>query len=591
MDGKRAVKRFGLKKRSRVIRRRAQKIEEATTRHAHRFLISRWDKIREVRLHIIVWMASVGALIALVGVQMTWFQQAYITTAPVSGGTYAEAMKGPIQTLNPLYAATPAELAASHLLFSSLYAFDTTGHLKGDIATTTTDQGDKVFTVHLRHDARWQDGKSLTADDVTYTVGLMKSAAVRSVMTASWQGIAAQALDDYTVKFTLPAAYAAFPQALTFSILPEHLLKKIDPASLRESTYSKAPIGSGPFDLRLLQTVNKTNGEKIVHMDANSDYYGGRPRLDHLQLHAYNNDASIAMALKTGEVTGASGVESDIATKLNDKKYDTIFRPLDDGVYVIFNTSQDALKDTSVRRALQAATDTSAIRNRLFGHPQALHLPFITDQVEGAGAVAAPKVNVAAADKLLDKAGWVMKNGVRTKGDNTLRLRVVTRKNTDYEAALQVLVAQWQKIGVRVDSEIFDTSDPTQNFATDILQQRNYDVLLDDLAIGGDPDVFAYWHSQGLLNFSNYANPKSDDYLSSARTTSNMTLRSLKYVAFAKQWLADVPAIGLYQPNLIYIHSKSTRAVQPDEAVVSADDHYANVLNWTAEQGQVYKTP
>ena len=124
-----------------------------------------------------------------------------------------------------------------------------------------------------------------------------------------------------------------------------------------------------------------------------------------------------------------------------------------------------------------------------------------------------------------------------------------------------------------------------------MLQQRNYDVLLDELAIGGDPDVFAYWDSKGLLNFSNYSNQVADDALASARTRSDPALRSVKYLAFAKQWLADAPAIGLYQPNYIYVHSKSTNAVQPDETIVSGAEHFANVRNWTAKQGYLYKTP
>lgn len=591
MDNKRGFKRLGLKKRSRVIKRHALRLEGVTVRHAHRFLVGRWDNIREVRLHIIIWIVGVGTLIALVGIQMTWFQKGYIEQAAVSGGTYAEAATGPIQTLNPLFATSPAELDAAHLLFSSLYMMDTTGHLKGDVATTMTNQGDKVFTVQIRKDARWQDGQPLTAADVAYTVDLMKSSAVRSAMMGSWQGVTAQALDKYSVQFTLPAAYAAFPQALTFSILPKHLLKAITPTSIRESSFSKTPVGSGPFSLRLLQVVNPATQEEIVHMDANADFYNGRPRLDHVQLHTYSNNANIAAALKTGSVTATAGVESDIAANLNTEKYDTTLRPIDDGVYAIFNTSQNALKDVKVRQALQMATDTTAIRKHLFGNPQPLSLPFIADQVEGAGQIAIPKLNVAGATSLLDRDGWVMKNGVRTKGDASLRLQVVTRKNVDFEEALQVLTSQWRKIGVQVDTRIFDTSNPTQNFNTDVLQQRNYDVLLDDLSIGGDPDVFAYWHSQGLLNFSNYVNSKSDDDLSSARTTSDPALRSIKYVAFAKQWLADAPAIGLYQPNLIYIHSKSTRTILPDQVIVSADNHYAGILNWTAEIGPVYKTP
>lgn len=591
MDEKPGWKRFELKKRSRSLKKHARRIEGATTRHAHRFLISRWDKVREVRLHIILWMGGVGALIAIVGLQMVWFQQSYVTRAAVPGGTYAEAVKGPIQTLNPLFATTPAELSASHLLFSALYAVDETGHLKGDVATVMTNEADKIFTVKLRQDVRWHDGDQLTADDIVYTVGLMKNAAVHSVMVASWQNVTVQKIDTYTVKFTLPAAYAAFPQALTFAILPQHVLQSIDPASLREAAYSNAPIGSGPFSLRLLQTISASSGRKILHLDTNRDYYAGQPRLDHLQLDIYKDDNSMGMALKTGEVTGASDIAGSVAAGLDAKRYNTVIRPSNNGVYAIFNMVQPALKDETVRRALQIGTDTAAIRKQIFGHPQALHLPFIPSQVAGSDAIAAPKYDAAAAGKLLDGDGWILQNGVRTKNGVALRLRVVTRKNSDYEAALQTLAAQWQRLGIQVNSEIFDTSDITQNFTTDILQQRNYDVLLDELAIGGDPDVFAYWDTRGLLNFSGYSNQAADDALTSARTKSDSALRAVKYVAFAKQWLADAPAIGLYQTNFIYVHSKSTQAVQPDETIVSADEHYANVRYWTALQGTVYKTP
>lgn len=588
-EGKRAWgKRLQMKKHSKRIKKHARSVERATMRHAHRFLVNRWDKIREIRLHIILWLGGVGLLIALVGLQMLWFQRSYITQAPVSGGTYAEAVKGPIATLNPLFATTPAELSASHLLFSSLFKNDTTGHLRGDLATSMKNENNKVFTVKLRRDARWHDGKPLNATDVTYTVGLMKNPSVRAVNASSWQGIDARQLDDYTVQFTLPAAYAAFPQALTFPILPQHVLKTINPSALRENSFSTSPIGSGPFSLRLLQVINASNGRRIVHLDANHDFYDGSPRLERFQIHSFNDDDGMARALRTGEVSAASDVSSSTAKTIDTDRYEIVTRPVNSGVYAIFNIGQSpALKDLNVRRALQIGTDTAQIRKELFGNPRRLDLPFVMGQVEGTNTVTIPKPNKSEAIKLLESSGWVMQNGVRTKGQDRLNLRVVTRRNADFELALQELAGQWRQLGIDVDTQVVGASDFTQ----DILQLRNYDVLLDKLVIGGDPDVFAYWHSRGLLNFSSYNNQTSDDALTSARTISDNALRAVKYVAFARQWIADVPAIGLYQPSLIYAHSKSARAVDQVETVISPDDHYANVRYWTAEIGRVYKTP
>ncbi len=576
-----------LKKRSRGIKKHARKMEGATVRHARRFVVNRWDKVSEIRLHIIMWLGGVGLLIALVGVQMNWFQQSYVAQAAITGGTYAEAVKGRIDTLNPLYATTPAELSASHLLFSSLYKKDASGSSTGDLATRITNDGDKVFTVTMRHDARWHDGQPVTAADISFTVKLMKNPAVRSVMTSGWQGIETAILDNYTVKFTLASPDATFLQALTFSVLPEHLLKVIDPASLRESSFSTAPIGSGPFKLQLLQVVSQTAGRKIVHMDANADYYGGTPRLDRFQLHTYSDDDAIGQALRTGEVSGASGVASETAHMIDTKRYDTVIKPVNSGVYALFNLSQPNLKDLAVRQALLAGTDTTKLRKQIFGNPNALYLPFVNGQVAGTESIPAPQFNKQTAGKLLDGAGWVLKDGVRTKDNVQLQLKVVTRKNSDYEAVLESLVGQWRELGVKVDSQSLDPS----TFTQDVLQSHTFDVLVDELVIGGDPDVFAYWHSLGRQNFSGYDNQLSDDALASARMRSDAALRAVKYTAFAKQWLADVPAIGLYQPNLVYVHTKNSQTIEPDEKVITTDDHYTNVRYWTAEKGSVYRTP
>lgn len=588
MDDKGLWNRFELKHRSKKLKKHAKKAEGATIRHARKFVFNRWENIREVRLHIIAWLSGVGILIAIVGVQMLWFQKGYITTAPVNGGAYAEAVRGPIQTLDPLYAVTPAEVAASRLLFSSLYSLDTSGSVKGDLAASMVNENDKNFTVKMRKDSLWHDGHKLTADDVVFTVDLMKNPAARAVMNASWRDIDAEKVDEYTVKFTLPAAYAAFPQALTFSVLPKHLLKDVQPANLRESAFSEAPIGSGPFSLRLLQTINGTAGRKVVHLASNPKYYEGKPRVDRLQLHVYGDEESVARALRTGEVSAASDVAESTVRTVDTSRYDVITKPTNSGVYAIFNASQPYLKDAAVRKALQLGTNTQAIRDELYDKPDAMDLPFAKRQVAGSELIEAPKFNREAAKKALTDAGWVQQGGVRSKGEEKLQLRIATRKNSDLEKTIGLLAGQWRQLGIDVQTQVVENN---QEFAQQILQQRVYDVLLDELVIGSDPDVFAYWHTKGPQNFASYSNQISDDALASARARSDKALRAVKYVAFAKQWLADAPAIGLYQSDFIYVKSKAVNSLTMDEVIVDPNEHYAGVKYWTADKGTVYKTP
>lgn len=581
---------------SKKLSRRMKKAEGATVRHARKFIVTRLDNVRSVRRHIIEWLLLVGVMIIAVGAQFVWFQNSYTTTAAATGGTYAEATLGGIDTLNPLYASTDSEIAASRLLFSSLYTYDTTGHLHGDLAQSmTVDPTSTIYTIKLRPNVLWHDGTQLTAQDVAFTVNLIKNPETRSPLRINWQDISVKAIDDSTVQFKLPAVYAAFPNALTFSILPEHILSQIAPAAIRENEFSRAPIGSGPFVFSLLQTLDTTQQQYVVHMTANTKYYQGTPLISRFELHTYKSQEAIVQALRTGEVTAASGLGGAEVAQIDPQNYTIYSKPVNSGVYALFNTTSPILQDQKVRQALELATDTNAIRKSLPVAVPALDLPFINGQVTGADLAHPAPFNLVHAGQLLDADGWVMQGDRRVKSGQPLALTVVTTKDSQYEKALEVLAGQWRKLGVVVTTTVVDTNDPTANFVQGVLQPRAYDVLLYELFIGADPDVYAYWHSSQVgtsgYNFSNYSNPVADDALASARARTEPDLRNAKYKLFAKQWVEDVPAIGLYQPVALYVASKNVSSVDPSATFVSAYDRYANILDWSVNQKSVYKTP
>lgn len=565
-------------------------------RHARKFIVMRLDNIRSVRRHIISWLVLVGVMIIAVGAQLMWFQNSYKTIAAAQGGTYAEASLGPIDTLDPLYASSNAEISASRLLFSSLYTYDSTGHLHGDLAQDMqVDKTGTIYTLKLRPNVYWHDGAFLTAKDVAFTVNLIKNPETRSPLRVNWQDVTVKAVDDSTVQFKLPAVYAAFPNALTFSVLPEHILGNVTPGTIRENSFSRSPVGSGPFSFRLLQTADTKGQHKIVHMTAFDKYYGGHPTLNRFEVHAYDTQSMIIKALKTGEVNAAADLIGTDPTQVDTHNYDITTQPVDSGVYALFNNDTPVLKDRNIRQALELGTNTKAIRDSLQTKVPALDLPFINGQVTGTDLAHPASYDRQKANQLLDSAGWAMTDGVRSKDGQKLSLTIATTKNAQYEKALETLAGQWRKLGVVVNTNVVDTNDPSTNFVQNILQPRNYDVLLYELFIGADPDVYAYWHSSQIgmsgYNFSNYVNKSADDALASARARLEPQLRAVKYQAFAKQWVDDVPAIGLYQPVAEYVANKHVHSIDASSTLVSSYDRYANVLDWSVNQQSVYKTP
>jgi putative periplasmic oligopeptide-binding protein of oligopeptide ABC transporter len=574
---------------------RVKHAEGATQRHASRFILRRIENVRLVMTEIMIWLAAIALLIAGLGIQYSWNSQGSKKDGAKSGGVYVEGVIGNISTLNPLLAASEPEQAVSRLLFSSLYNYDVTGALHTDLAESMTVKDDKVYTIKLRN-AVWHDGKKLTAEDVVYTINLIKNPQVRSPLRVNWLDISARAIDDSTVEFMLPAVYAGFSHALTFPVIPKHILQSVSPSSMREADFSSNPVGSGPFAVKRVQTSESTSSTDVVRMEPNTKYYGAVSTLSRLELRAYGNESLLVKAVNSGEVSAASGLSLSAADNIKSKQYSTKHWLLNKGVYLLMNNRSQTLQDARVRRALRYATDTSSIRATVGDNVARLDTPILQSQI-AQKLSAAPDYNLDKAKALLKEAGWTYNQGQwKGKDGRPLAVAVTTSSGRDeYKKIVDALKQQWSKLGVDVQLREIDTSSTTTSFVQSVLQPRDYDALLYELELGADPDVFAYWHSSQAsasgYNFANYSNRTVDNDLVGGRSRTNSALRAAKYIQFVNQWLNDAPAIGLYQSVGSYVLNNGASIVEPRGSLNTMNDRYADVTTWSTGRASVYKTP
>ena len=574
---------------------RVKYAEGATQRHASRFILRRIENVRLVMTEIMIWLAAIALLIAGLGIQYSWNSQGSKKDGAKSGGVYVEGVIGNISTLNPLLAASEPEQAVSRLLFSSLYNYDVTGALHTDLAESMTVKDDKVYTIKLRN-AAWHDGKKLTAEDVVYTINLIKNPQVRSPLRVNWLDISARAIDDSTVEFMLPAVYAGFSHALTFPVIPKHILQSVSPSSMREADFSSNPVGSGPFAVKRVQTSESTSSTDVVRMEPNTKYYGAVSTLSRLELRAYGSESLLVKAVNSGEVSAASGLSLSAADNIKSKQYSTKHWLLNKGVYLLMNNRSQTLQDARVRRALRYATDTSSIRATVGDNVARLDTPILQSQI-AQKLPAAPDYSLDKAKALLKEAGWTYNQGQwKGKDGRPLAVAVTTSSGRDeYKKIVNALKQQWSKLGVDVQLREIDTSSTTTSFVQSVLQPRDYDALLYELELGADPDVFAYWHSSQAsasgYNFANYSNRTVDNDLVGGRSRTNSALRAAKYIQFVNQWLNDAPAIGLYQSVGSYVLNNGASIVEPRGSLNTMNDRYADVTTWSTGRASVYKTP
>lgn len=578
------------------IRKRARKIEALTLKHAHTFIIRRWDNVKDVRRLAIAWVALIGLLIGVSALQMITYQNAFSKITAADGGTYAEAVTGPLETINPLFASTSAEKSASKLIFSGLLSYDSKNTLRGEIAKSWRMENDgERYVVDLKQNVTWHDGAPVTADDVVFTIDRIKNPLTRAnaSLRNSWVGIKVLKLSQYSVAFDLSAKYAPFPHALTFGLLPKHLLNDIKPESLREAAFNRSPVGSGPFVFNRLQLIDPDQDRVVLYLNANKKFVRGAPKLERFQLHTYKDSERIKTAFITGEVNGAADLTSSDIKQVTDAiptatlPKVTIF----DGFYALFKMDSPYLQDLKVREALRLATDRSAIISKLNGNAETLNGPLLPEHFAPLADKRQPNTDKKAAEALLDQAGWTLQDGKRSKDGQAMRLTVVAPRTGDYPAIMESIASQWRSVGVTLETQLVDVDTIQQN----VLLPRAYDVLLYEMAIGADPDVSFYWHSSQAsargLNFSNYRSDIADEALVSAQSRNETALRQAKYEAFVDTWLKDVPAIALYKPYLHYVTTETAETVTSDITLTDPEDRYRNVEYWTIERAVINRTP
>ena len=579
---------------STVIRTRARKIENATLRHAHTFILSRFENIRFVKRHTFGWLIFVSLLIAVSGFQLLGYQRSYSQYAPVSGGTFAEGVVGPLETMNPLFARTSAEQSASRLLFSSLLTYDTTTHLRGELADSWRVENDgKRYVVDLKKDLVWHDGKKISADDVIYTVNMIKNPLVRSPLYASWSQIKVTKLSQTSVAFDLVRAYAAFPHALTFGILPKHILGSTPPERLRESDFNRQPIGSGPFVFSRLQIIDPDEGRLIVYLDRNDDYSRGVPKLDRFQLHVFKDSAAIKQAFVRQEINAGSDLNSAELKEITTERQDAVVYKtlISDGMYTFLKNDSPKFSDPAVRKAFVMGTDRAAIIKKLNGFATKLEGPLTPHQLVSSLQKRQPAFNNEQAVALLDQAGWKLQGQKRVKDGTSLSIDLVSVQSGDYPVIVNELKQQWERLGAEVNVRLVDPNDIQQT----VIVPRSYDALVYELELGADADIFAYWHLSQAdprgLNLSNYKSTIASEALSSAQLRLENSARVPKYEIFTDTWVADSPAIALYQPQLHYATSADTLALRSASTLANRSDRYRSVELWSVNKDWRYTSP
>lgn len=519
------------------------------------------------------------------------------TVAPqgIRGGKYTEALVGHLQRLDPLLdSGNQVDRDVDQLIFSGLVGFDAQGRPVPDLAQGWVISKDALtYTVILRKDARWQDGSPVTTRDVLFTFGLMQDSNFPGPadLGQMWRLIKIQALDDFTVNFTLPEPYAPFLDYLSQGLLPEHLLAGVKAQDLAAQTFNIAPVGTGPFRLDHLNTGQDQITGVVLSPAAN--YYGTKPLLSEVDFQYFSSLDVAFQALRTGQVMGLGGLTPPMVEEALQLPNLQLFTArLPDLSMVLLNLKNDGdpfFGTREVREALLLSLNRERIINMtLAGQAFPAAGPILPGTWAADPSLAPASFDPLQAAQLLDGSGWQLPTSaapgtdayVRAKDNKALQFSLVYPDDPLHARIAQLIQSQWAGIGAKVALKGVSGS----ALLEDYLQPRSFDAALVDFDLSRypDPDPYPFWHQTQTTSGQNYSqldDRSISEPLEMARTNPDPATRAQLYRTFQDRFAYEVPAILLWYPTYAYALDVSVKGISLGP-LIDASDRLSTLGQW-----------
>jgi oligopeptide transport system substrate-binding protein len=450
-------------------------------------------------------------------------------------------------------------------LFSGLVTLDEDLEVAPDLATRwdLSEEG-RTYTFHLRPDATFQNGRTLTSEDVAYSIERACSPETGSPVAPSYLNdiVGATAVfrgqadyvtgvvivDDYTLRITIDAPKAYFLAKLTY---PTAFVVDREQIEADGDDWARQPNGSGPFALVSLS-------RDLIVLEANERFYGVKPSIQRVEyvlsgeqpLVMYENDEIDIVEVAPSEIERVTDPENPLSRELVTGSEPSV-------QYLAFNVAMPPFDDRAVRQAFAHAIDRDKIAD--------LVLKGTASAARGILPPAMPDYDPTLTGLAYDpaKARELLASS-RYGAEGALPPIVLSVSGTSGYLSSQdraILSMLEENLGIQATVEQVEWS----YFLRD-MNERRYAFFAAGW-IGDYPDSQNFldllFHSDSSQNHTGYSNPEVDGLLERARVEADPQQRTDLYRQAERLIVADAPWVPLTH-GAVYVlvkpHVKGYRA-------------------------------
>lgn len=506
-------------------------------------------------------------------------------------------------SLHPLKSRSESDVIISSLLFEGLFISNSENELVENVRlvnSVDTSPDCKVFKIQLRADAKWHDGRPITAKDVVYSWERAKNSEdpLRSRLSGLIKAVTIQ--DSHTLVFKASLPNPDWRLSLDFQLMPMEIFLDFDKSERGYLSWQqlledppKVPIGNGPYKF------DSCNRKSVILCRAD-DSTALRPKVKKLEFFVGNQPELDIAAFKEGRldlcpITPKSA--NQIETDPEFVAHGTIAQYPDATACVIMwncNPQESPhLCEKQVRQAMARAVDLKSLASHASGRLGGpCYGPFTSDSPYFDHNVQRPSFDKRRASELLDDSGWfVSESGIRrrettdasTSGKKYDELAFTLEINANSETSKEFAKIYQARLGsIGVDMEIAELEDDKWRARW---RAGSFDATLIAFTAPIAPDQLRlFFETDAEYNFGHFSNEQVDDLFSEAAIELDGARRIKLYQSIDRILVEDQPMTFLYYNPSVWTLSRRLKGVE----FTTRGPYYfrPGVMNWWIPKSQ-----
>lgn len=432
----------------------------------------------------------------------------------------------------------------------------------------------RIYTFHLRANARWSNGDPITAADYVESYQRMLSPKFASEYAyliynfvagakdyyegrqKDFSQVGVKALDDHTLQVTLdhrtPYLMKIIASHYAWTGVPVRVIKQFGALDEKGTAWTRPGniVGNGPFILK-----EWSPHQRIVVVRNPKYWDAANVKLDEVVFYPTESQVVDERMFRTGQV--------DMTYEFPNAKIEVYRREHPQelsitpylGVYFYrCNVARPPLNDKRVRKALALAIDREAIVEHVMHGGQQPAYAVSYPGVAGYSPKARLSGTVADAQRLLAEAGYP-----GGKGFPTMELSYNTADNN--QAVAETIQEMWRKnLGINIT-----LANQEWKVYLDMQHSKNYTLQRSGwIADYVDPHTFLeLWETDNGNNDTNWSNPEYDRLLHAALAAANDEERYALYQKMDAILVDELPVIPIYYYTMVRGLNPKVRGLYP----------------------------